>query len=107
MSKFCDIPKMNVSEIMVSNIFSLNPDDTVAKALNLMHENNVNQIPIVDENNRYNGMIFAKDFLITNTTPVSKLKHLISTTPVLEPSDSIEKCTRMIVTTGKRALPVL
>jgi CBS domain-containing protein len=98
---------MNVSDIMVSNILSLNPEDTVAKALSIMYENNINQIPIVDDNKRYSGMIFAKDFLVANIIPTAKLKSLISMTPVLNPSYTIEKCTQLLVTTGKRALPVL
>jgi CBS domain-containing protein len=98
---------MRVSDIMVSKIISLNFDDTVAKALSVMHENNINQVPIVDENNNYHGMIFAKDFLLVNTTPEAKLKTFASTTPVLDPSYSIEKCAQLIIATGKRALPVI
>jgi CBS domain-containing protein/ribosome-associated translation inhibitor RaiA len=98
---------MKVSDIMVSKIISLNFDDTVAKALSVMHENNINQVPIVDEKDNYHGMIFAKDFLLVNTTPEAKLKTFASTTPVLDPSYSIEKCAQLIIATGKRALPVI
>jgi predicted transcriptional regulator/ribosome-associated translation inhibitor RaiA len=97
---------MNVSDIMVSNIISLNLEDTVGKALSVMYENNVNQIPILDNNKSYSGMIFAKDLLLVNAMPTAKLKNLVSMTPVLDPSDTIEKCAQLIVTTGKRALPV-
>ena len=34
-------------------------------------------------------------------------KTYISTTPILSPSDNIEKCSSSVVATGKRALPVL
>lgn len=98
---------MEVSDIMVSKVISLNFGDTVAKALSVMHENNINQVPIVDNNDNYHGMIFAKDFLLVNTTPEAKLKTFASTTPVLDPLHSIEKCAQLIVATGKRALPVM
>ena len=98
---------MKVSEIMISKIISLNLEDTVAKALNVMYENNINQIPIVDDKEIYGGMIFAKDFLIVNAVPSAKLKTFVSSTPTLGPSDNIEKCAQLIVATGKRALPVV
>ena len=54
---------MNASEIMVDKVMSLNSEETVAKALRMMHENNINQIPIVDDNGKYLGMIYARNFL--------------------------------------------
>jgi CBS domain-containing protein/ribosome-associated translation inhibitor RaiA len=98
---------MKVSEIMISKIISLNLDDSVAKALSVMYDNRINQVPLVDNNENYKGMIFAKDFLLINTMPEAKLKSFVSTTPVLSPSFGIEKCAQLIVATGKRALPVL
>ncbi len=98
---------MNISDIMVDKVFSLTLDDTAAKALNMMYENNINQLPVTDNDGTYVGMIFAKEFLSLNTTPSSKLKNLIAKTPILNPGDTIEKCTQLIVTTGNRALPVV
>ena len=69
---------MKVSEIMISKIISLNLEDTVAKALNVMYENNINQIPIVDDKENYCGMIFAKDFLIVNAVPSAKSSFTVS-----------------------------
>ena len=57
---------MKVSEIMIGKVLSLNLDNTVAKALSIMHENNINQVPTVDDTENYCGMIFAKDFLVVN-----------------------------------------
>jgi predicted transcriptional regulator len=53
-------------------------------------------------------MVFAKDFLngICSMSS-SKLKNFVAKTPVLTPTDSIKRCTRLIVTTGNRALPVV
>lgn len=98
---------MKVSEIMISKIISLNLEDTVAKALNVMYENNINQVPIVDEKENYGGMIFAKDFLMVNAVPSAKLRTFVSTTPILSPTDNIERCAQLILATGKRALPVI
>lgn len=98
---------MNISEIMVDKVFALSLEDTAAKALSVMHENNINQLPVIDNDGKYVGMIFAKEFLNLNTTPSSKLKNLVVKTPILSPTDTIEKCTQLIVTTDNRALPVV
>jgi CBS domain-containing protein len=98
---------MIISDIMVNKVFTLSLDDTAAKAQSIMYENNINQLPIIDSDGKYRGMIFAKEFLNLNTVPSSKLKKLFAKTPVLSPTDSIEKCIQLIVTTGNRALPVV
>ena len=65
---------MNASEIMVGKVITLNSEETVAKALRMMHENDIYQIPIVDDNRKYLGMVYAKEFLGINAMPGSKLK---------------------------------
>jgi CBS domain-containing protein len=98
---------MKVSEIMTKDVLTLSPDDTMSKALNIMYTNKINQLPILNEHKKYQGMVFAKDFLNINTIPSSKMKNFVTTIPILNPSDSIKKCIQLIVTTGNRALPVL
>jgi CBS domain-containing protein/ribosome-associated translation inhibitor RaiA len=98
---------MKVSEINVDKVFMLTSEDSVAKALNIMYENNINQIPIIDEDGKYIGMIYAKQFLDINAPPTSKLKSFVVNTPVLSSDDNIEKCAQLIVATGNRALPVV
>jgi predicted transcriptional regulator len=36
---------MKISEIMTDDVITLSPDDTMAKALNIMYEKRINQIP--------------------------------------------------------------
>jgi CBS domain-containing protein len=98
---------MKISDIMTSNVFTLLSDDTIGKALNIMSNKRINQIPIIDRYGKYQGMVFAKDFLNVNVTTSSKLKNFVRMTPVLSPSDNIKRCTRLVVTTGNRALPVV
>jgi CBS domain-containing protein/ribosome-associated translation inhibitor RaiA len=100
---------MKVSEINANKVIMLSSEDSVAKALNMMYENNINQIPIIDANDdgKYIGMIYAKQFLGVNAKPTSKLKSFVVNTPVLNSDDDIEKCAQLIVVTGNRALPVI
>ena len=67
---------MRVSDIMTNNVFTLLSDDTISEALNIMHNNRFNQIPILDKYKNYQGMVFAKDILDANIMNSSKLKNL-------------------------------
>lgn len=97
---------MNVSEIMVSNVISLTSEDTVAKALAAMVDHSINQVPITDQE-KYLGMVFAKQFVWSNPVTSSKLKGFVVNTPVLSESDTVDHAARMIIGSGNRALPVV
>ncbi len=98
---------MKVSEIMVTDVVTLSSEDTVAKALNLMADKLINQIPTVDENGKYLGMIFAKHILNSTAQPSSKLKSYVLNTSTLGVDDDIEKAATRVIGSGNRALPVV
>ncbi|NOJ26908.1 MAG: hypothetical protein DA330_02710 [Nitrososphaera sp.] len=98
---------MNVSEIMVTKVASLEEEDTVAKAFNLMGDRSINQIPVVGEDGKYAGMIFAKSILGSSAQPSSKLKSFVVKTSTLKPSDDVEKAAAILIGSGTRALPVV
>ncbi|MGI0019490.1 MAG: CBS domain-containing protein [Nitrososphaera sp.] len=97
---------MKVSEIMVSNIASLAPEDTVAKAYSLMIDRSIHQVPVA-ENGRYIGMVFAKRLMASSAQPTSKLKSFIVNTSTLSPDDDVEKAAKLVIGSGNRALPVV
>lgn len=98
---------MKVSEIMVTDVVSLTAEDTVAKALTLMVDRLIHQVPVVDEKSAYLGMIFAKQFLASSAQPSSKLKGFATSTSSLSPDDEVEDAAKTILGTGNRALPVV
>lgn len=98
---------MLVSEIMVAEVFTLAAEDTVAKALNLMADRAVNQVPVVDGGGKYVGMIFAKQLLNSTAQPSSKLKSYIVNTSALGRDHDVEKAARLVLGGGNRALPVV
>ena len=98
---------MKVSEIMVTDIVVLTSEDTVAKALNLMADRSINQIPIVDGTGKYLGMIFAKQIINSAAPPSSKLKGHIVKTSTLSRDDDIEKAAQLVIGSGNRAMPVV
>jgi CBS domain-containing protein len=98
---------MKVSEIMVTDVVTLSSEDTVAKALNLIADRSINQIPIVDENGKYLGMIFAKQLINSTAQPSSKLKSYIINTSTLSPDHDVEKAAQLVIGSGNRAMPVV
>jgi CBS domain-containing protein len=98
---------MKISEVMTDDVFTLSSDETMAKALSIMYEKRINQIPVIDKYEKYQGMVFAKGFLNASAATSSKLKNFVVKTPVLSPTDSIKRSAQLIVTTGNRALPVV
>jgi CBS domain-containing protein/ribosome-associated translation inhibitor RaiA len=98
---------MKVSEIMVTDVVTLSPEDSVAKALNLMANRSFNQIPIVDENGKYLGMIFAKQIINSTAQSSSKLKGYIVSTSTLSRDHDIEKAAQLVIGSGNRAMPVV
>src|SRR5687767_12750798 len=97
---------MIVSEIMVTDVFTLSPEDTVARALNMMADKSINQIPIVD-GGKYVGMIFAKQLLNSSAQPSSKVKSYIVNTSAIGPDREVENATKLVIGSGNRALPVV
>ncbi|MEM3159849.1 MAG: CBS domain-containing protein [Nitrososphaera sp.] len=98
---------MKVSEIMVTDVAKLTAEDTVAKALALMVDRSIHQVPVVDESGAYSGMIFAKQFLASSAQPASKLKSFVTSTTSLSPDQEVEDAAKTILGTGSRALPVV
>ena len=70
---------------MTDDVITITSDYTMAKALSIMYEKRINQIPIIDKYEKYQGMVFAKDFLNVSANSSSKLKNYVVKTPVLNP----------------------
>ncbi len=98
---------MKVSDIMVADVASAAPDDVVAKAFSVMIDRSINQLPIVDGDGRYDGMVFAKHLISSAAPPTSKLKNYVVKTQTLSPDQDVEKAASMVLGSGNRALPVV
>jgi CBS domain-containing protein len=98
---------MKISEIMVTDVFTLIAEDTVAKAFNLMVDKSINQVPLVDEGGKYNGMLFVKQLINSTAQPTSKVKSYIVNTSILSPDAEVEKAAQLVIGSGNRALPVV
>ncbi len=99
---------INTANLIQKDIPTLSIDDSVSRAINLMDIHSIKQVPVVDLNNKYYGMLYYKDFINTHYQPSSKIKHFISNDAhILKPDDDIQTCINYIINTGKTGLPVV
>ncbi len=87
---------------------SLSLEDSVSKAINLMYIHSIKQIPVIDLNNKYCGIVYYKDFINTHFQPSSKIRHFMSNgAHILKPHDDLQSCINYMINTGKTGLPVV
>jgi predicted transcriptional regulator/ribosome-associated translation inhibitor RaiA len=99
---------INKVNLIQKEVPTISLDDSVSKAINLMYINSIKQIPVVDLNNKYCGMIYYKDFINTHFQTSSKIKHFISHgVHILKPNDDLQICINYMINTGKTGLPVV
>ncbi|MGH9877696.1 MAG: CBS domain-containing protein, partial [Nitrososphaerales archaeon] len=98
---------MNVSDVMVRDVISIEPDDTVAKSIGLMVENKIHQLPVVAKN-LYKGMVYVKKLIEVGVFPkTTKVQTVTVSTASLEPDMEIWEANQAMMGSGLRALPVL
>ncbi|MEM2759637.1 MAG: CBS domain-containing protein [Nitrososphaerales archaeon] len=98
---------MQVSEIMIANAVTVSPEDTAAKALSLMIENKIHQLPVVEKDSLL-GMIYAKRFIGASFFPeTTKVKNFVVRTPSVNSNVEIGEVNEIIIKSGLRALPVM
>ena len=60
---------MNKVNLIRKEVPTISLDDSVSKAINLMYAHSLKQIPVVDLNNKYGGIVYYKDFVNTHFQP--------------------------------------
>ncbi|XPV69932.1 MAG: HPP family protein [Halarcobacter sp.] len=110
-------PIYNVSEIMTNDVISLNESNTLQEAYNLMEEHDINQIPVLNnENTHIMGMITYKmilDILINDIEFVefnlNKTLDNLDFTDVLttDPITDIRRVAKVMVDFKLGAIPIV
>jgi CBS domain-containing membrane protein len=54
---------INIAEVMTTDVYTLNPDDTLAQARSLMVEKHIRHIPVVDSEQQLVGLVTHRDLL--------------------------------------------
>src|SRR5574341_419 len=92
---------------MVRDVISIEPEDTASKAISLMVENKIHQLPVVTRN-LYKGMIYVKKLIEVGVFPrTTKVQTVTVNTTSLQPDMEIWEANQAIMGSGLRAVPVL
>ncbi len=100
----------SISEIMETNVVSLNVKDSLKDALNTMMKEKIGGIPITDGDGIVKAIISERDFvfLLSGIVTGRTVEGYMSKKIVTAPSDmSIGAATRSMINHGFRRLPVL
>lgn len=95
-----------------SEVFDINPDNSVFEAIEKMADKNIGALVVV-EDGKLVGIITERDYrnkviLKGRTSKTTKVKEIMSSDPItVEPSDSVETCMALMTNRKFRHLPVL
>ena len=81
---------------MVRDVITLESEDTIAKAYSIMESKKISQVPVVDSDKRYSGMIYAKQLISSSAQPTSKLKSFVVNTTTASPDSDVEKAAQLV-----------
>jgi CBS domain-containing protein len=100
----------SISEIMETNVISLNVKDSLKDALNTMLKEKIGGIPITDEDGTVKAIVSERDFvfLISGIVTGNTVEGFMSKKIVTAPSDmSVGAAAKSMINNGFRRLPVL
>jgi CBS domain-containing protein len=94
-------------ELMTPNPITLSTDAAVSRALGLMRQNSIHEIPVL-RNNRLVGLITIESLARRTNLPLStKVEHLLILPPLITPQTPFSELAEQLIATGLRAAPVV
>ncbi len=95
-------PTMKAGDIMHQPVITLHPDEEIHKAVRLMEQYGISQIPVIDYEGRLLGTVHETDILkaLASTSPPSSLKVgdvMGDPLPTVAPSTPIDLVIQMLV----------
>lgn len=100
----------SISEIMETNVISLNVKDSLKDALDTMIKENIGGIPVTDGDGTVKAIVSERDFvfLLSGIVTGKTVEEYMSKKIVTAPSDmSVGAAARSMINNGFRRLPVL
>ncbi|WP_063555598.1 CBS domain-containing protein [Clostridium ljungdahlii] len=103
---------MKVKDIMTKSVISLNDDDTVEKAAQIMQQNNVGAVPVC-KNGKVIGIVTDRDIAIRSAsqsggTESKFVRDIMSANPVTgSPDMNLEDASRIMSDKQIRRLPIV
>ena len=95
-----------------SNVWTITPDTTVYRALEILAERNIGVLPVVEHESLV-GIFSERDYARrvilygrnSKETPVSEV--MTADVKTASPDDSVEQCMKIVVENGFRHLPIV
>jgi CBS domain-containing protein len=85
----------------------VNENDTLSRCLEGFKKGMPPVLAVTDERDKYMGIITRRSILRTRLDPTkTKVKSLMKTAPEVNPSDSLSRVAKLMITSGIRQLPV-
>jgi len=91
---------------MSKNVISINSDQTIHQALELMIKHDIHQLPVI-ERGSLKGMIQIKKIISKGFDEKTKINSIITKVPTVSAEDDVESAAEMFLKVGLRALPVM
>jgi CBS domain-containing protein len=96
-----------VRELMTSKPITLSTDAPLSRALGVMREKGVHEVPVL-RNNRLIGLITFETIARRTNLPFStKVEHLLMLPPLITPTTTYSEVAEQLLATGLRAAPVV
>lgn len=98
---------MRVSEVMSKKVISVNAEESVSKALNLMESSHCKELPVLI-NNKFAGLISLNSIITyPDYSADLKVKSLMFNSPFLSDSDDLFVAIKLMKEVGISGLPVV
>ncbi len=106
---------VKIEQIMTTDLFTVNPEDSIDLVLNVMHWRHIRHIPVEDNNNRLVGMVNYRSLvnliregklnLDHSLTPVSTIMQ--TDMPTVQPSTPTQNAIELMRSEGASCLPIV
>jgi ribosomal subunit interface protein len=92
---------------MSRDVITAEESETLSEVLGRMREQDIHEIPVIDDRRRLLGMVGYTNLLRRRNLPLTtKVSQLIVRTPQVEPGDHLSKVAELLMSSGYRAMPV-
>lgn len=104
---------MNIQDIMTTNVYTIEPDNTVMDAAKIMQKHNIGSIPVCDSNKNVIGIITDRDIIVRNLAnegnpETTHIKNLMTKDVIFgNPDMSINDAGRIMAQNKIRRLPIV
>lgn len=94
-------------DIFAKEYNTVNENDTLSRCLEGFKKGMPPVLAVMDERGKYTGIITRRSILRTRLDPTkTKVKSLMKTAPEVNPSDSLSRVAKLMITSGILQLPV-